>query len=125
MTKVSLIAVLLILSTPALAADKPDLSTPEKAARAFFDALKSGDAEAVKRTVAPERVTRLAAQFDDWRKIWAAYKLASIDGAEEVKASGPNPQSAVRVNLLRPNGSTMKGQIRFSKIADEWRMDEN
>ncbi|HSI33098.1 MAG: DUF4878 domain-containing protein [Phycisphaerae bacterium] len=126
MTKVSLIAAFLILATPALAADKPDLSTPEKAARAFFDALKSGDADAVKRTVAPKRVERLGEGFAQWQKLWASYTALSIDGADNL-ADDPDGQkrAKVRVTYRRPNGTEFKNSVAMSKVGDEWRMDEN
>jgi hypothetical protein len=50
----SLLCITLMVATAWAEQEKPDLSTPEKAAQSFFDALEKGDADGAKAATVPE-----------------------------------------------------------------------
>lgn len=109
-------------------AAEPDLSTPAKAAEAFFKAVKAGDLAALKTIVSPriqEVIAKGGRTMEDFAKLWAGqieFKSAAEPAASEITAAG-------RVGVPVTGKSLKSGKeethaVRFVKAGDKWLMDE-
>ena len=131
----------LVVSCPALlrAAEKPDLSSPRKAATSFANALESGDADALKATSLGSEedyklMDSLSGIMKSGKKLQdAASEKFGVDEGKKVAAGGPNDmhkeidQSEEKIDgeaaSLTKKGEDAKNALKLKKVKEGWKVD--
>ena len=117
-----------IISAKTLGADTAyDLTTADKAIKAFFAAIKANDAQAVEAMLSP-RIRKILdtkkISLQDYIKAWAKSPPVEIGKAVELPVADSPWAYAKAENVYLHDGKKVKNSVRVVRIENRWLWDE-